>query len=69
MNHSKAPAGFDRKLINGNMQIKSICAACGVEIIESAANGLEEKEANHRAACKKTAIHLKGSSSPRSFGI
>jgi hypothetical protein len=51
MKHSRGPAGFNRTLINENMQIKSVCIGCRFEIIGSAAHGLEEIETDHRRAC------------------
>jgi hypothetical protein len=55
MNNSRVDTGFSRTLINGNMQICSVCNACDTQIVGSVREGLPEEEAAHSLACKPQA--------------
>jgi hypothetical protein len=47
-----APTGFNRTLINANMQIRSACTTCKTVIIGSVLNGLIDLETDHRCNCE-----------------
>ena len=58
MNNSPVSTGFNRTLINNNLQVRSICTTCQFVITSSVRDGLAEVEADHVLACTKTGRYL-----------
>ena len=67
MNNSPVSTGFNRTLINNNLQVRSICKTCQFVITSSVREGLAEAEGDHILACRKTGRHLYFLESPVSY--
>jgi len=67
MNNSPVSTGFSRTLINGNLQVRSICKTCQFVITSSVRDGLAEAEGDHITVCRKSNRYLYFLDSPVSY--
>ena len=50
------PSFYNRRLVENNLKIESICSICGFMIVRSVADGLGEAEKEHRWHCQDAAV-------------